>query len=97
MNCYRYPLEKNKDMQGGGGADQATGTRVYIHDMSNDGPNWGQNTVGFNLQGRRKRLASTAQAVRKRARFTRKLCFGPIERCVFMKKSVYKTSAQVPL
>ena len=68
----------------------------YDHD---DGAESGQKTATFSVQGLRKRLASTAQAVRKRVGFTRKLCFGPIkvEGCVFMKKTLYKTPAQVPL
>ena len=66
----------------------------YDHE---DGAESGPKAAIFSLQGLRKRLASTAQAVRKRVRFMRKLCFGPIEKCVFMQKTVYKTPAQVPL
>ena len=66
----------------------------YDHE---DGAESGPKASTFSVQGLRKRLASTAQAVRKRVGFTRKLCFGPTERCVFMKKTVYKTPAQVPL
>jgi len=66
----------------------------YDHD---DGAESGQKTATFSVQGLRKRLASTAQAVRKRVGFTRKLCFGPIEMCVFVKKTLYKTPAQAPL
>ena len=71
---------------------------VCIHSYDHeDGAEPGPKAAIFYVQGLRKRLASTAQAVRKRVRFTRKLCFGPIEKYAFMKKAVYKTPAQVPL
>ena len=62
-----------------------------------DGAESGQKTAIFSLQGLRKRLANTAQSVRKRVGFTRKLRLGPIERCVLMKITVDKTPAQVLL
>ena len=71
---------------------------MFIHSYDHeDGAESGPKAATFSVQGLRKRLASTAQAVRKRVRFTRKLCFGPIEKCVFTKKAMYETPAQVPL